>query len=100
MEFISTSLRVRMLNVFEPCTLQLGDKSFYHFKSTDKTVSVEEWHQSLKKRLFPAVVKEKKRDVSNKTHTSDEWESEVSDEDQSSSRSIPQGKVYILAKNI
>jgi len=83
--------KVRMLNVFEPCTLQLGDKSFYQLKSTDKTVTTEEWHQSQKKRLFPATIKEKKRNVSNKAHTSDEWESEVSDEDHSSSRSTSQG---------
>lgn len=84
-----------MLNVFEPCTLQLGDKSFYHLKSSDKTLNVEDWYHLQKKRLFPIVGKEKRKDVSTKAPTSDEWESEASDEDQSSSRNTSQGKCYM-----
>ena len=86
-----------MLNVFEPCTLQLGDKSFYRLKCTDKVVSVQEWNQCQKKSLFPTISKEKR---ANKGHkSSDEWESEVSDDEEehtSAGRSSNQGKLFRL----
>lgn len=41
-----------MLNVFEPCTLQLGDKSFYKLKDTDRIMKKEEWNR-VQATVFP-----------------------------------------------
>ena len=37
--------KVRMLNVFEPCTLQIGDRNFYVIKDTDLIMSKSEWRK-------------------------------------------------------
>ena len=46
-----------MLNVFEPCTLQLGDKSFYTFREADRLgiVSLNHWHRLQNASLFPQL---------------------------------------------
>lgn len=35
--------RVKKLNVFEPCTHQLGDRSFYTLKENDILMVKEDW---------------------------------------------------------
>jgi hypothetical protein len=35
--------QIRMLNVFEPCTLQIGDRNFYTLKDTDVVMTKTEW---------------------------------------------------------
>ncbi len=35
--------QIRMLNVFEPCTLQIGDRNFYTLKDTDLVMTKTEW---------------------------------------------------------
>jgi ubiquitin-conjugating enzyme E2 O len=42
---------IRMLNVFEPCTLQIGDRNFYTLKETDAVVSKAEWKRLEKEQL-------------------------------------------------
>ncbi|XP_076068516.1 (E3-independent) E2 ubiquitin-conjugating enzyme UBE2O isoform X2 [Oratosquilla oratoria] len=37
--------RVRMLNVFEPCTLQLGDRNYYTLKETDVILTRDNWRK-------------------------------------------------------
>ena len=37
--------QVRMLNVFEPCTLQIGDRNFYSIKDKDLIMSKSEWRK-------------------------------------------------------
>ena len=75
--------RVKMLNVFEPCTLQLGDKSFYSFKATDPMMSVKEWNQLQKNSLFPHLLVATNPKKMNGKHSnkppSDEWESDTSE---------------------
>ncbi|XP_037093739.1 (E3-independent) E2 ubiquitin-conjugating enzyme-like [Pollicipes pollicipes] len=48
--------RVRMLNVFEPCTLQLGDMNTYRLREDDLVMSLDEW-----KRLEKDTLKAGKR---------------------------------------
>lgn len=38
--------RLRLLNVFEPCTLQVGDRNFYTFREVDTVVMKEHWRRS------------------------------------------------------
>ncbi|KAJ9574645.1 hypothetical protein L9F63_008177, partial [Diploptera punctata] len=38
--------RLRLLNVFEPCTLQVGDRNFYTFREEDSVVTKEQWRRS------------------------------------------------------
>ncbi|XP_069684975.1 (E3-independent) E2 ubiquitin-conjugating enzyme UBE2O isoform X2 [Periplaneta americana] len=38
--------RLRLLNVFEPCTLQVGDRNFYSFREDDTIVMKEQWRRS------------------------------------------------------
>merc|ERR1711874_715892 len=37
--------RVRMLNVFEPCTLQLGDRNYYALKDGDHILTRDQWRK-------------------------------------------------------
>jgi ubiquitin-conjugating enzyme E2 O len=43
--------QIRMLNVFEPCTLQIGDRNFYKLKDTDVVMSKAEWKRLEKDQL-------------------------------------------------
>jgi hypothetical protein len=43
--FVVVVFRVRMLNVFEPCTLQIGDRNFYTLKESDIIMMRNEWRQ-------------------------------------------------------
>jgi hypothetical protein len=38
--------RLRLLNVFEPCTLQVGDRNFYTFREDDTVIMKEQWRRS------------------------------------------------------
>ncbi|RXG70171.1 (E3-independent) E2 ubiquitin-conjugating enzyme [Armadillidium vulgare] len=44
--------RVRMLNVFEPCTLQLGDRNYYVMKDGDVLLTREQWRKLAAKNLM------------------------------------------------
>ncbi|KAB7494614.1 (E3-independent) E2 ubiquitin-conjugating enzyme UBE2O [Armadillidium nasatum] len=44
--------RVRMLNVFEPCTLQLGDRNYYVMKDGDVLLTREQWRKLASKNLM------------------------------------------------
>ncbi|XP_067005905.2 (E3-independent) E2 ubiquitin-conjugating enzyme UBE2O [Anabrus simplex] len=39
-------LRLKLLNVFEPCTLQVGDRNFYTFRDEDTFLPKEQWRRS------------------------------------------------------
>ena len=43
--------QIRMLNVFEPCTLQIGDRNFYVLKEADVVMSKAEWKRLEKEQL-------------------------------------------------
>lgn len=34
------------MNVFEPCTLQVGDRNFYTFRENDTVVTKEQWRRT------------------------------------------------------
>ena len=62
--------RVKMLNVFEPCTLQIGDRNFYTIKENDIILMKNEWKRLQKDTLMkgkktedPPKIKSKQRDV-------------------------------------
>lgn len=40
--------RLRLLNVFEPCTLQVGDRNFYTFHEGDTVITKEQWRRMQK----------------------------------------------------
>ncbi|XP_075230933.1 (E3-independent) E2 ubiquitin-conjugating enzyme UBE2O isoform X3 [Lycorma delicatula] len=40
--------KLKLLNVFEPCTLQVGDRNFYIFKEGDVVTTKEQWRKSQK----------------------------------------------------
>ena len=44
--------KVRMLNVFEPCTLQIGDRNFFVLKDNDVILSKAEWKRLQKDQLM------------------------------------------------
>jgi len=44
--------RVKMLNVFEPCTLQIGDRNFYTMKENDIVMMKSEWKKLQKEQLM------------------------------------------------
>ena len=74
-----------MLNVFEPCTLQLGDKSFYNYKSSDLVLSMREWNQLQKGILCPTGEKTKSSRKKDSNYEEAEWETEMSSDDQACS---------------
>ena len=43
--------QIRMLNVFEPCTLQIGDRNFYTLRETDAVITKAEWKRLEKDQL-------------------------------------------------
>ena len=48
-----------MLNVFEPCTLQIGDRNYYTLKTEDIIMLKEEWRK-LEKESYLKVNDKKK----------------------------------------
>lgn len=43
--------RVKMLNVFEPCTLQLGDRNYYSSKEGDVIMTRDQWRRLMAAQL-------------------------------------------------
>lgn len=43
--------RVKMLNVFEPCTLQLGDRNYYSSKEGDVIMTRDQWRKLMAAQL-------------------------------------------------
>uniref|UniRef100_T1JBM6 Probable D-lactate dehydrogenase, mitochondrial n=1 Tax=Strigamia maritima TaxID=126957 RepID=T1JBM6_STRMM len=68
--------RVKLLNIFEPCTLQLGNRNYYTFKEDDLLLTKEHWRRFQKetknnqKPNGPEAVKSK--DESSKSTAPDE----------------------------
>jgi len=51
--------RVRMLNVFEPCTVQIGDRNFYTLQEHDIVMMKAEWKRLQKEELMVESAKAK-----------------------------------------
>ena len=51
--------KLKMLNVFEPCTLQIGDRNYYTLKTEDIIMLKEEWRK-LEKESYLKVNDKKK----------------------------------------
>ena len=52
--------RLRMLNVFAPCTLQIGDKNLYTMQENDVVMMREDWRKLERQSLNLAGSKVKK----------------------------------------
>ncbi|XP_065337080.1 (E3-independent) E2 ubiquitin-conjugating enzyme isoform X2 [Cloeon dipterum] len=52
--------RLKMINIFEPCSLQIGDRNYYTIESGDVIVTKDNWRRSQKE-IFPAVFKGKSK---------------------------------------
>ncbi|GAB6031161.1 hypothetical protein CHUAL_007964 [Chamberlinius hualienensis] len=44
--------KVKMLNVYEPCTLQIGDRNYYTVKDSDIIFTKEDWRRMQRESLF------------------------------------------------
>ena len=55
--------RVRMLNVFEPCTLQIGDRNFYTMQEDDLVMMKPEWKRLQKEQLYKDKSKKEEKKV-------------------------------------
>ena len=55
--------RVRMLNVFEPCTLQIGDRNFYTMQDDDLVMMKPEWKKLQKEQLYKDKGKKEEKRV-------------------------------------
>ena len=78
-----------MLNVFEPCTLQIGDRNFYTLKESDIVMMRNEWRQ-IEKESFGGIGEPSKSKIKRMKKTSmvkkaedadEEYETESADED-------------------
>ena len=49
--------RIKKLNVFEPCTHQIGDRSFYILRENDIVMMKEEWKRLEKATMMTSGVK-------------------------------------------
>lgn len=45
-------IRLKLLNVFEPCTLQVGDRNVYVLKATDEITTKEQWRKEQKRLIL------------------------------------------------
>jgi len=71
--------KVKMLNVFEPCTLQIGDRNFYTMKDNDIVMMKSEWKKLQKDQLMKG-----KRDKPSKKVAKLAEVEHIDDEDNSS----------------
>ncbi|KAG0424964.1 hypothetical protein HPB47_027840, partial [Ixodes persulcatus] len=44
--------RVKMINIFERCALQIGDRNYYTLKATDKVTTLEAWKRGCTAKYF------------------------------------------------
>lgn len=44
--------RLKLLNVFEPCTVQVGDRNFYTFCEGDNVITKEQWRKEQKDKVL------------------------------------------------
>ena len=51
--------KLRMLNVFAPCTLQIGDKNLYTMRETDVVMMREDWKKLERQSISLGGAKEK-----------------------------------------
>ncbi|XP_037523083.1 (E3-independent) E2 ubiquitin-conjugating enzyme isoform X2 [Rhipicephalus sanguineus] len=47
--------RVKMINIFERCALQIGDRNYYTLKATDNIVTLDEWKRLCASKYSPPV---------------------------------------------
>ncbi|XP_077526737.1 (E3-independent) E2 ubiquitin-conjugating enzyme UBE2O isoform X2 [Haemaphysalis longicornis] len=47
--------RVKMINIFERCALQIGDRNYYTLKATDNICSLEEWKRQCASKYSPPL---------------------------------------------
>jgi len=59
--------RVKMLNVFEPCTLQIGDRNFYTMKDNDIVMMKSEWKKLQKDQLMKGKKEKRSKKVEQPT---------------------------------
>ncbi|CAB0012759.1 unnamed protein product [Nesidiocoris tenuis] len=76
--------RLKLLSVFEPCTLQVGDRHFYTIKPNDVIATREQWRREQKKLIMksnqnsPVRVKSKRsNNVANVAQPADKSKAEV-----------------------
>ncbi|KAK3930467.1 (E3-independent) E2 ubiquitin-conjugating enzyme [Frankliniella fusca] len=50
--------RLKLLNVFEPCTLQVGDRNYYTFREEDTVITKEHWKRNQRE-IFRPTPKER-----------------------------------------
>ncbi len=74
--------KVRTLNVFEPCTIQIGDRNFYTLKEGDKVMMKPEWKRLEREtlKLAPKTKKAKKARTKRGTKKKRKAEEEEKDE--------------------
>ncbi|KAJ1526736.1 hypothetical protein ONE63_008315 [Megalurothrips usitatus] len=59
--------RLKLLNVFEPCTLQVGDRNYYTFREEDTVITKEQWKRNQRE-LFQPTSKERDRGCDHQQH--------------------------------
>jgi len=66
--------RVRMLNVFEPITVQMGDRNFYRIKESDALLTKSEWKKTQLEQLSKKshITSKSKSDPAAKTDSNEE----------------------------
>lgn len=47
------SCRLKLLNVFEPCTLQVGDRNYYTYREEDTVITKEQWKRNMRDMFGP-----------------------------------------------
>ncbi|KAK8758140.1 hypothetical protein V5799_004223 [Amblyomma americanum] len=47
--------RVKMINIFERCALQIGDRNYYTLKASDNVTTLEEWRRQCASKYCPLV---------------------------------------------
>lgn len=78
--------RLKLLNVFEPCTLQVGDRNVYILKPTDEITTKEQWRKEqkrliLKENSTPLRLKRKRTVTVNSTSNTKKDDNKKKDEE-------------------
>ncbi|KAH6943253.1 hypothetical protein HPB50_017979 [Hyalomma asiaticum] len=47
--------RVKMINIFERCALQIGDRNYYTLKATDNIITLDEWKRQCASKYSPPM---------------------------------------------
>jgi ubiquitin-conjugating enzyme E2 O len=84
-KLISPNCRLKMINVFEPCSLQIGDRNYYTLEENDMIITKDCWRR-MQKEKFPLLPSSRKPLLSPKKVPSKDGDAE--DEATVSSASI------------